>query len=217
MIIVGITGSVASGKNFITKIFEKYSFVIFDADLEISNILLEKEAIRKINDCFPELNNSESINKKLLAEIVFSNKEKLRLLEEITHPALHQKYQNFIKKCEIDKKKFIALNIPLLIEKNNYKCSKIVSAICNYELQKRRFISREILKFKYQNHKNKIGKQKLKELILFFKEKFDKIVENQLNNRKRIISSDFTINTSKSRINTIKQTKKIIRKIIAEN
>ena len=47
MIIVGITGSVASGKNFITKIFEKFHFAVFDADLEISNILLEEEIIIK--------------------------------------------------------------------------------------------------------------------------------------------------------------------------
>jgi dephospho-CoA kinase len=217
MIIVGITGSVASGKNFIAKIFEKFHFAIFDADLEISNILSEEEIIIKINDCFSELNDNKSINKKLLAEIVFSNKEKLKLLEEITHPALYQKYQNFIKNCEINNKKFIALNIPLLIEKNNYKCSKIVSAICNYKIQKRRFISREILKFKHQNNKNKIGKQKIKELILFFTEKFYKITNNQLNNHKRLIASDFIINTSKSRAETVKQTRKIIRKIIAEN
>ena len=217
MIIVGITGSLASGKNFITKIFEKFHFAIFDADLEISNILSEEEIIIKINDCFSELNDDKSINKKLLAEIVFSNKEKLKLLEEITHPALYQKYQNFIKNCEINNKKFIALNIPLLIEKNNYKCSKIISAICNYKIQKRRFISREILKFKHQNNKNKIGKQKIKELILFFTEKFYKITNNQLNNQKRLIASDFIINTSKSRAETVKQTRKIIRKIIAEN
>ncbi len=217
MIIVGITGSLASGKNFITKIFEKFHFAIFDADLEISNILLEEEIVIKINDCFSELNDNKSINKKLLAEIVFSNKEKLKLLEEITHPALYQKYQNFIKNCEINNKKFIALNIPLLIEKNNYKCSKIVSAICDYQTQKRRFISREILKFKHQNNKNKIGKQKIKELILFFTEKFYKITNNQLNNHKRLIASDFIINTSKSRAETVKQTRKIIRKIIAEN
>ena len=43
MIIVGITGSVASGKNFIAKIFEKFHFAIFDADLEISNILSEED------------------------------------------------------------------------------------------------------------------------------------------------------------------------------
>ena len=96
MIIVGITGSVASGKNFIAKIFEKFHFAIFDADLEISNILSEEEIIIKINDCFSELNDNKSINKKLLAEIVFSNKEKLKLLEEITHPALFQKYQNLM-------------------------------------------------------------------------------------------------------------------------
>lgn len=102
-ITVGITGSIGSGKSEFTRLAENSGFPVIRAD-DLSNEILATNPIVRQNvirtfgkDSF----QNDKPNKKYLAEIVFSDPQKLRLLEKILHPLVIKQIQK--KKKEIFK------------------------------------------------------------------------------------------------------------------
>ncbi len=90
---VAITGSIGSGKSEFCKIAEKFGFVVIRAD-EISKQLLSENNLVK-EKVLSQFGSDSYINGKpnykFLAEIVFSNFEKLKKLESILHPIVIKK------------------------------------------------------------------------------------------------------------------------------
>lgn len=102
-ITIGITGSIGSGKSEFTRLAENSGFPVIRAD-DLSNEILATNPIVRQNvirtfgkDSF----QNDKPNKKYLAEIVFSDPQKLRLLEKILHPLVIKQIQK--KKKEIFK------------------------------------------------------------------------------------------------------------------
>jgi len=197
MKIIGLTGGIASGKNFVAEIFAKNGAVVFDADHEVHKIFIDDKAlILKVAKLFPQSLIHGEIDRKILGKIVFADKEKLHLLEQIIHPVIRKKYEEFLAKSHKENKKIVVLNIPLLLEKQGYRCDKIISILVPPSIQKRRFFAR------------KKSEQK-KEL----EKKFKEIIRLQLTNKQRKEKSDFAINTRFSKALTIAQVKKILQKL----
>lgn len=211
MKIIGLTGGIASGKNFVADIFAKNGAAVFDADIEVHKMFEDDKAlILKVGGIFPQslLDTiidhkksekklfSKKIDRKILGKIVFSDEKKLKILEEIIHPILRKKYQDFLIKSKKEKRKIVVLNIPLLLEKQGYSCDKIISLIISPSIQKRRFFAR-----KKNEPKAELEK------------KFKKILQLQLTNKERKEKSDFVINTRFSKANTIRQVRKILQKL----
>jgi dephospho-CoA kinase len=205
MKIIGLTGGIASGKNFVAEIFQKNGAAVFDADKEVHELLeSHAEAIKEVKENFPESVIGEKISRKLLGQIVFSDPQKLKILEKIIHVKVREEYQIFLQKAVKEKKKLAILNIPLLLEKQSYKCDKVVAIIVLDEVQKKRFLMR--------------AKKTDPENFLHEKEnlirKFEKIKSKQIDNLKREKHADFVINNSLTKAFTIKQVKKIIAEIL---
>lgn len=86
MYLVGITGMIASGKSTVAKLYKEMGAYLLDAD-KIGHQLLNNNTIKKrIIDTFGRevLDEKGAIDRKKLADIVFSNGEKLEQLNEIT-------------------------------------------------------------------------------------------------------------------------------------
>lgn len=180
MLIIGLTGGVASGKNFVASHFQKSKIPVFDADEEVHELLTSNaEIMNQISIHFPEAIIDNKINRKILGDKVFDNKEGLNLLENIIYPKLEQKEDAFLKKCRSNRQKIAILNVPLLFEKKGYKkCHKVISIIIPPKIQLRRFKDR----FKNTNFNDQD-----------LNSKFLKITQNQLNNLARKKLADFTI------------------------
>lgn len=199
MKILGLTGGIASGKNFVADIFAKNGAAVFDADAEVHKMFCDdKDLILKVLEAFPQIKKSTSqeIDRKALGKIVFSDPKKLDILEEIIHPIVRKKYKDFLKKSRQEGRKIIVLNIPLLLEKQGYDCDKVVAILIPPSLQKRRFFAR----------KKNDSKQELEN-------KFKKITQIQLKNKERKEMADFVINTRFSKAETARQVKDILRKL----
>jgi dephospho-CoA kinase len=81
MKIIGLTGGIASGKNFVAEIFQKNGAAVFDADKEVHELLeSHAEAIKEVKENFPESVIGKKISRKLLGQIVFSDPQKLKIL-----------------------------------------------------------------------------------------------------------------------------------------
>ena len=88
MLKVGLTGGIGSGKSTVARIFELLGIPVYYAD-EAARRLMNTDAGLKASllDHFgPEVYTGDTLNRKYLASVVFGDKEKLALLNSITHP-----------------------------------------------------------------------------------------------------------------------------------
>lgn len=120
MIKIGITGVIGSGKSTLAKILKEYGVQVIDAD-EISRNLTKKgtATFEKIVETFGKkiIDKDGELNRKKLAEIIFSDPLKKRLLEDIIHPAVSCERDRLLKEIETTKPdSVVALDIPLLFE-----------------------------------------------------------------------------------------------------
>ena len=55
MKIIAISGGIASGKNFVASVFSKFGCLVFDADMEVHNLMRsDKSTFEEINRKFPQ-------------------------------------------------------------------------------------------------------------------------------------------------------------------
>ena len=88
--IIGLTGLTGAGKSLAAGLLERRGFYIIDGDKVGHRITARPEILEKIRVAFGVgvINPDGSLNRRALGNIVFSNPEKLRLLNAITHPAI---------------------------------------------------------------------------------------------------------------------------------
>lgn len=89
MLRIGLTGGIGSGKSTVAKIFEVLGIPVLYADGVSKKLMNEDAAIRQaIRKSFGDGTYvNDVLNTKFLSEIVFSDKEKLAILNSIVHPA----------------------------------------------------------------------------------------------------------------------------------
>ena len=110
---VAITGGIGSGKSTVCDILRSLGYEVYSAD-QISHELYKDENIQeKIKKIFPECIVEGEIDRKILAEIVFSDQSKKRKLEKIFHPKVIQRLK---KRMSESHEKIIFAEIPLLFE-----------------------------------------------------------------------------------------------------
>jgi dephospho-CoA kinase len=120
MIIVGLTGSVGTGKSTATNFFRELGAYIIDWDelaRKVTRPHLEawKETVRYFGKGI--LNKDLTINRQELAEIVFSDKEKLAKLNQIVHPEVFKEDERITNEIRsLDPDALIIKDIPLLFE-----------------------------------------------------------------------------------------------------
>ena len=125
MLLAGLTGGIASGKNSVAVILKGLGAKVIDADL-LSRELVGNgmPAWQEIADAFgPAVIKSDgSLNRQALGEIIFADDEKRELLNSILHPKIIEEERRRI--CLIKKDaphSIVIVNAALLIESGNYK------------------------------------------------------------------------------------------------
>ena len=120
MIIVGLTGSVGTGKSTVTNFFRELGAYIIDWDelaREVTRPHLRawKELVEYFGKDF--LNEDLTINRQKLAEIVFSDREKVAKLNQIVHPEVFKEDERITNEIKsLDPDALIIKDIPLLFE-----------------------------------------------------------------------------------------------------
>jgi len=150
MIIAGLTGTIGTGKSTVSTMFRELGAFIIDAD-KLSHEVVEpgKKAWKEIIDNFGRevLNDDQTINRQKLADIVFSNKEKLQILNSIIHPAVLAEDNRLVEEQRGKNPQGLVINdIPLLFELGPELMSQLADIIivvyCSPEVQLKRLIDR---------------------------------------------------------------------------
>ena len=116
--VIGITGGIGAGKTMALNIFKtEFDALIIEAD-HVGHIVMEPGGVayKPILDAFgDEIVNSfdKTIDRKALGEIVFSDRDKLQLLNSITHPLIYSEIDKLIRNSN---NKLIILEAALLTE-----------------------------------------------------------------------------------------------------
>ena len=120
MILVGLTGGVATGKSTVAKMFKQYGAVVIDADLLVRQVVEPgKPAWRKIVEAFGTavLNPDRTLNRRELGAVVFRNRTKLRRLEHIIHPRVAREQARLTKEAaQKNPQAVVIYDVPLLFE-----------------------------------------------------------------------------------------------------
>ena len=124
---IGITGSIGSGKTYVSKVFESLGIPVFNADNEAKkNMSCSFDLINSIKNEFgDDIYDKYSLNKRKLASIVFSDSKKLKKLNSLVHPFVRHEFLNWCKK---QKSPYVIKEAAILFESNSDK--ELDSVIC---------------------------------------------------------------------------------------
>lgn len=120
MTVIAITGGFGTGKTTVAQMFKELGASVLDVDMLVRELEQpSKPAWKKIVESFGEkiLLPDQSLNRKELARIVFSNLEQLQCLNSLVHPLVlkeTKKRVNQLKKK--NKNRLVVVDIPLLFE-----------------------------------------------------------------------------------------------------
>lgn len=89
MLRVGLTGGIGSGKSTVAKIFEVLGIPVYYADTATRRLMNEDKELKKniIVQFGKESYKEDELNRPYIAALVFNDKDKLELLNSLTHPA----------------------------------------------------------------------------------------------------------------------------------
>ena len=119
MIIIGLTGMIASGKTTVSDMFTARSIPVHNADKVVHHLLgPHGAAIAKIKAAFgAEIGDVEiGVDRGKLGALVFANDTARTTLESILHPMVSDDRDRFLQKHRQAGSRFVVLDIPLLFE-----------------------------------------------------------------------------------------------------
>jgi dephospho-CoA kinase len=145
--IIGLTGGIASGKSESSKYFESLGAYIIDAD-EIAHKLTAKDmpVLDELVKSFGAdiLFPAGDLNRKKLADIIFSDEKAKFKIEKILHAHIISRINEIV--FQNIKKHNIVINAPLLFEVGLDKiCDKIVVVWVSHNIQVERLLLRDKL------------------------------------------------------------------------
>jgi dephospho-CoA kinase len=120
MILVGLTGGVATGKSTVAAMFKRCGAVVIDADLLAREVVTPgKPAWKEIVATFGKgvLNSDRTLNRHALGAIVFRHPAKRLVLERIIHPRVAREQKRRTRQAARNNPKAVVIyDVPLLFE-----------------------------------------------------------------------------------------------------
>jgi len=144
--VLGITGSIATGKSTVVNIFKEYGFPVVDADIIAREVVKPNTAgLKKVVETFGSsvLCSDGSLNRKQLGQIIFNDTKKRQTLNALLAPFLQEAIIEQIKRAS-NAASLVIADIPLLYEAGYDKYMDQVAVVYIPEdLQVQRLMKRD--------------------------------------------------------------------------
>lgn len=134
MLLVGLTGNIASGKSTVAQLLSEHGATIIDAD-SLARRAVEKgtSAYRDIVRRWGEevLTPDGQINRGALRQVVFAEQDELEALNRIVHPEVQRMRDRIMAQARARGDRIVVCDIPLLFERNlaeEFECIILVDA-----------------------------------------------------------------------------------------
>ncbi len=147
VMVVGLTGQTGAGKTTVCRIFIENGFAVINADM-VSRFVVEKDkpCLLELAEMFGDdiIDSEGELDRKKLAEIVFSDKSKLEILNSICYPYITSEILNRIRSLSENNQKLILLDAPTLFESRaDDFCEIVISVVSRIENRLARIMERD--------------------------------------------------------------------------
>jgi dephospho-CoA kinase len=161
-IILGLTGGIASGKSTVSNMLEQKGYTVIDADLAARKVVeTGQPAYLAIVEEFGKgilHEESETIDRVKLGNIVFRNEEMRKKLNGIVHPAVRGLMLSEKDQAAASGKNTIIMDIPLLFESElTWMVDRTIVVYVDEETQLSRLMKRN--QFTKQEASSRIASQ----------------------------------------------------------
>lgn len=160
-----LTGTIASGKSTLANILRQMGYLVVDSD-EVNRVLLEKGnsnylAIKE-SGLFTDAFNGQTLDKKKLAQIIFSDEEKMMALNRLTHKNIISTIE---KQLEDSKNSTVFIEVPLFFSmEEEISHDEVWLVDAKRDIQIKRLMDRDKISYDYAI--KKIESQSKRELML---------------------------------------------------
>ena len=192
--IIGLTGSISTGKTQVSNYLRDRGEKVIDADLIAREVVDFGPVKEKIKEAFGnDIYKDDELDRKALGEIVFRDKEKRQVLNEIEHPEI---YRIILKEVKNSKGR-VFVDIPLLFEsqhlngKYGLDFDEVWLVYVSRETQVKRLIKRDRISRGYALEK----------------------INSQMSVEDKKIMADVIIDNSGSLENTFKQVEENLKRL----
>lgn len=145
--LVGLTGGIASGKSTVSNLLRLSGYPIIDADEIVRQLqTVHSKGLDRLTGVFGNqiLNPDQSLNRRALGEIVFSDPAKLAQLNSIMQPLVREEIWRQIKIYQSQGLPYVILDIPLLFETHYAEdCDIVIVVSVSPKIQLQRLIHRD--------------------------------------------------------------------------
>lgn len=194
MIVLGLTGSIGTGKSTTAAMFQDLGVPVHDADATVHD-LYRTDAVAPVAERFPEALKDGVIDRKALSAVLAQAPERFRELEAIIHPLVRAREKAFLDAQRRNGSALVLLDIPLLYETGGDKrVDKVVVVTCDPETQRQRVLARPGMTA----------------------EKFELILSRQMPDAEKRRRADFLIDTGRGLEAARKQVEEVIQVILAD-
>lgn len=146
-VVVGLTGSISTGKSTVSKIFKEQGYPVVDADIGAREVVQPgTDGLNQIKETFGKqvILDDGTLNRAALGEIIFNNEKQRELLNGILSEHIRQwvvsKKDDYLKQ----KPAILVLDIPLLFESGYEKeVDQIMVVATSEEVQLERLMERD--------------------------------------------------------------------------
>jgi dephospho-CoA kinase len=190
MIVLGLTGSIGTGKSTTAAMFRDLDIPVHDADATVHD-LYRGEAVQPVAARFPGAVKEGVIDRKALSALLAEAPDGFRDLEAIIHPLVRAREAEFLAKEREKGVPLVVLDIPLLYETGGEaRADKVVVVTCDPLTQRARVLARPGMT----------------------EEKFELILSRQMPDAEKRRRADFIIDTGRG----LEAARKQVEEVIAE-
>jgi len=143
MLVVGLTGGIGAGKSTVSEFFARLGALVIDAD-QLARMAIERgtdgfaDVLLRFGD---DIILNGDIDRKKLAEIVFSDEKARKDLEAIIHPRVQALFAEAV--ADLDHDDIMIYEIPLLVETGAAeKFDFVITVESDLELRKQRLLKK---------------------------------------------------------------------------
>lgn len=117
--VIAITGGIGSGKSTVASFLKKLGYPVYSCDAIYNEIYPSKEYQTLLKTTFPSLGATETVDRKALASLVFSNESELKKLNALSHQAIMSVLDDKIAATD---SLLVFAEVPLLFESGFENC-----------------------------------------------------------------------------------------------
>lgn len=173
--LIGLTGTTGAGKSEVAELFRDKGYEVVYADSLAREIMNNPDVLSLLRENFGrDIADNNTLNRGLLAERAFKNKDTKKLLDSITHPFVSDLFLKELKRLNELEVTRILFDAPQLFESGlDVVCDCVVAVIAPGDIRLKRIKERD--KLSEEQAKRRINVQFSDE---FFIENSDYIIDN---------------------------------------